>query len=176
MKKVKFIFSVVISVAVLAQVQAQKGQADVTAGPMVSIPFDKHVIPVIKTGIGLEATGEYLFSRKSGVLLQLGITSFKIEDNDYYEDKLKFFSVKLGYKYNLTTSGFFLNGLIGTDIEILYGENIGYASFTFGGGKRFSIKGGPFIDVGIDYINGDTEERFNIKAAIGLTKIKRQNN
>jgi hypothetical protein len=169
MKKVKFIFSVVISVAVLAQVQAQKGQADVTAGPMVSIP----VIPDIKTGIGLEATGEYLFSRKSGVLLQLGITSFKIEDYDYYEDKLKFFSVKMGYKYNLTKSGFFLNGLIGTDIEILYGENIGYASFTFGGGKRFSIKGGRFIDVGIDYINGDTEGRFNIKAAIGLTKIKR---
>lgn len=176
MKKVKYILGVVILVSAFAQSRAQKGQTSVTAGPLVSIPLNKYVIPVIKTGMGVEATGEYLFSRKSAVLLQLGITSFKIEDDDYYEDKLKFFSVKLGYKYNMTSSGFFLNGLIGTDIEILYGVNIGYASFTLGGGKRFSIKGGQFLDVGIDYINGDTEGRINLKAAIGLTKIKRQNN
>jgi hypothetical protein len=176
MKKVKYIISVVILVSAFGQSQAQKRHAGVTVGPMVSIPWNKYVIPVIKTGIGLEATGEYGFSKKSAVLLQLGITSFKIEDDDYYEDKLKFFSVKFGYKYNLTNCGFFLNGLIGTDIEILYGVNIGYASFTLGCGKRFSNKGGQFIDVGMDYINGDTQGRLNIKAAISLIKIKRQNN
>jgi hypothetical protein len=176
MKKEKNIFVVVLSMAVLGQSQALKGQTSVTAGPLVSIPLNKYVIPVIKTGMGVEATGEYLFSRKSAVLLQLGITSFKIEDDDYYEDKLKFFSVKLGYKYNLTTSGFYLYGLLGTDIEILYGVNIGYASFTLGGGKRFLVRGSQFIDVGVDYINGDTEGRLNIKAAIGLTKIKHENN
>jgi hypothetical protein len=72
--------------------------------------------------------------------------------------------LKGGYKYDISTSKFFINGLVGTDI---YSDGPA-VSFTLGGGKRFSIKDVYFIDAGIDFIGGDTEQRINIKVSFSI--------
>ena len=82
----------------------------------------------------------------------------------HYEESPSIISLKGGYKYDIGSSGFFVNGLVGTDIN----NGAPAPSLTLGGGKRFSVKDVYFIDAGIDLIAGDTQGRVNIKAAFSI--------
>jgi hypothetical protein len=72
-------------------------------------------------------------------------------------------TLKGGYRYRLTSSGFYANALLG--FEYAYKEV--YLPIAAGFGKRFLINGRRFIDAGIDLSSGFVS-RFNIKAVYSL--------
>ena len=158
----KGLISLLLLVSLFESVRAQKGYKSISAGPLISFPLQSHELAIYKTGIGLEITGQYYLASRSSLLLQIGYTSLGAKPGSYQEN-LKLISLKGGYKYDIGPSGFFVNGLVGTDIY-----NGPGASLTLGGGKRFSVKDVYFIDAGIDLIGGDTPERVNIKVAFGI--------
>jgi len=163
-KKLVFI---ILTTSLLEYAHAQKGDKSISIGPLVSFPLANHRIPNYKTGIGIEVTGQYNMSDKSSLLLQAGLSSFGAEQlTDYHEKSLTLISLKGGYKYDITSSGFFIAGLLGTDIEPA--DEFSSISFTIGAGKRFAVKNNYFIDAGIDFIGGDTENRVNIKVAFSV--------
>ena len=163
-----FTFLTVV-VSLCENVRAQKGDISLSLGPMISFPTASHTIPGYKIGAGIEATGQYYFASRSSLLFQIGFTSFGTKQvQNYYENNLKLISIKGGYRYDIGSSGFFLNALVGTDIEAE--DNFTTVSFTLGAGKRFLVKDFYFIDAGIDYIDGDTERRVNIKVAFGILR------
>ncbi len=163
----------ILVIGLFQNVEAQKGDKSISAGPLISFPLRGNVIPDVKTGIGIEATGQYNTSTKSALLLQAGLTSFPVQETmNRYNTRFTLLSLKGGYKYDMGSSGVFINGLVGTDIEAGFST----ISFTIGGGKRFYVKGGHFIDAGIDYIDGDTERRLNIKVAFSLLQRSKNNN
>lgn len=166
----KYAFAIVIVFTSLFKyARAQKGDLNISVGPMISFPTANHRIPGYKIGGGIEATGEYYLASRSAILLQAGRTSLgRKQVFNYYNKNLKLISLKGGYKYDIGSSGLFLNGLIGTDIEVE--DKFTSASFTLGAGKRFFVKDIYFIDAGIDYIDGDTERRINIKAAFSILR------
>src|SRR4051812_25182095 len=119
------IFSLLL-VTLFENVRAQKGYKSISAGALISFPVQSPEFPPYKTGIGLEITGQYHLASRSSLLLQIGLTSLGAK----YEESLTILSLKGGYKYDIGPSGFFINGLVGTDID-----NGWYPSFTLGGGK-----------------------------------------
>ena len=152
----KGLISLLLLVILFQSVRAQKGYSSISAGSLISFPLESHAY---KTGIGLEITGQYYLASRSSLLLQIGLTSLGAK----YGENLTIISLKGGYKYDIGPSGFFVNGLVGTDIY-----NGPGASFTLGGGKRFFVKDVYFIDAGIDLIGGDTQQRVNIKVAFSI--------
>jgi hypothetical protein len=165
----KRIIFIILFVGLSGGVWAQKGDKSISAGPFISFPTANHLIPDYTTGVGIEATGQYNTSNRSAVLLQAGLTSLRIKQAyNIYNNNLTIASLKGGYKYDISSSGFFINGLVGADIEPADGFST--ISFTLGAGKRFPFRGIYFIDAGIDYIDGDTERRLNIKAAFSLLR------
>ncbi len=162
-------------VSLSSSVHAQKGDKNISAGPLVSFPLETQQIPGYKTGVGVEVTGQYYLATKSSLLLQLGLTSLgRKETLNSYDKNLTLFSLKGGYRYDIGSSGFFINALLGADIET--GDAFASASFTVGGGKRFVVKDSYFIDAGIDYIDGDTESRLNIKVAFSIFQRSKTSN
>ena len=155
---IKGLTIIIIFVSLFEGIQAQKGDKSISAGPLISFPLENNKIPGFKTGLGIEATGQYNISNKSAMLLQAGLTSFgRKQVINNFEKGLLLISLKGGYKCNIGSSGFFINGLAGADIEVA--EGFSSISFTVGAGKRFAVKDIYIIDAGIDYIDADTERR-----------------
>ena len=133
------------------------------------LPNCKSYNPWLQNRCRYRATGQYYFASRSSLLFQIGFTSFGTKQvQNYYENNLKLISIKGGYRYDIGSSGFFLNALVGTDVEAE--DNFTTVSFTLGAGKRFLVKDFYFIDAGIDYIDGDTERRVNSKVAFGILR------
>ena len=156
-------------------VWAQKGETCIAAGPVISFPLKSYGYPsYLKTGAGLEVIGQHNFSNRSSFLADFGWAFYRVrpQTGGYEIDDRSIFSFKLGYKYTFDKSGVFLNGLAGADVEL----KESYISFTFGAGRRFPIKDIYFIDVGVDYIDGDTAPRINVKALFSVLRRNKQNN
>lgn len=166
----KTVIIVMIFISLLESVQAQKGEKSISLGPLISFPLDRYIYPrCLKSGVGLEAIGQYNFSNKSALLLQTILASYGIrrESINYCEvPRSSISSLKGGYRYQFANTGFFTNVLAGIDSY----DGFTSISFTFGAGKRFTVKNVYFIDTGIDYIDGDTESRVNIKATFSLLR------
>ena len=146
--------------------EAQKGEKSIAAGPLISFPVARDGISYLKIGVGLEAIGQYNFSKNSALLLKTTLASWRYTKAIIVETKrLTFLTVQGGYKYQFA-SGFFINGLVGYDIDLYDGFKT--ISFTLGAGKRFILKDEHFIDAGIDLVGGDADGRINIKAVYSV--------
>ena len=167
--------TIVITILFLCgAVRAQQGESSIAAGPVISFPLKSYgYSSYLKTGTGLELIGQHSFSNRSSFLSDMGWVFYRVRPQTvgYETDDRSIFSFKLGYKYTFGASGVFLNGLVGTDIE----QKESYISFTFGAGKRFLIKDAYFIDAGVDYIEGDTEPRLNIKVLFSVLRRNKEN-
>jgi hypothetical protein len=116
----------------------------------------------------LEALGQYNVSNNGALLLKstLASWSYKRYVTGFGTDRITFLTFQGGYRYQFGGSGFFINGLVGSDIEL--DDGFATISFTLGAGKRFPIKDIYFIDAGIDLVGGDAESRVNFKALFSL--------
>jgi len=167
--KCSFFILLFLCLCVIAQ--AQKGDKSLAAGPLLSFPAateSRSSISDLKPGIGLEVLGQYNFSHKSALLLKSTLASWKYKTslpaNRY--DRLNFLTLQVGYQYQVHPSGFFIQGLVGSDIDLQDGFKT--VSFGIGASKRFKVNDTRFIDVGIDLVGGDAESRVNIKALLCL--------
>ena len=118
------------------QLLAQKGQASLSVGPLVSFPVDQYA-NVTKTGYGAEVNGQYGVSPKSNLVIQAALLHYT---NDYAYAPYKLLHVKGGYRYQFGESGFYLNGLAGTELDL--SDGFATLAITMGGGKRFTFKNG----------------------------------
>jgi hypothetical protein len=174
-------FILLVAIAgLLSKVEAQKGEKSIAAGLLVALPENKNVINsdsrTWKIGVGLEGIGQYNFTQKSAALLQLQLTRFSGYDYGYFNypnvlsrvhTSATTLSVKAGYRYQFTPSGFYANVLAGVESYGLY------ATAALGVGKRFAVKDIYFFDTGIDYTGGFLR-RYNIKAVFSLLKRPKQ--
>jgi hypothetical protein len=163
---------VLLCIAFTGATQAQKGAVSIAAGPLISIPVafrEARVYTNLKPGAGIVAIGQYNVSDKSALLLQMGLAVYgnKYYFNYYGQRRISIFSLQGGYKYHLGSRGYFINGLAGFDSYSNYGSAI---CFGLGAGKQFIIKEAYFINGGVDYMFGDTDPRFNFKAAFSLCR------
>ncbi len=151
---------------------AQKGEKSIYAGLLLSFPTQKvlYTNGTLKTGFGLEVTGQSNISKNSALLLQTSLAGYgytKYVRGDI-DDRLVLFALKGGYRYQFGTTGIFLNGMAGVDIDIT--DFYAPLTTTIGVGKRFAMKGIYFIDAGIDYTESDNANRINIKAAFSILR------
>jgi hypothetical protein len=169
---IKRIFFLLLLSGLFEAALAQQGETSLTAGPLLSFPLgteSPNGKTNLKPGIGLEAMGQYNFSDRSGLLLKITLASWAYKDSArYYYDakRLTLFTTQGGYRYQFGESGFFINGLIGIDIDLH--ETVAMVSFTLGAGKRFMMEGDRFFDVGIDLTGADAQARVNIKVLFSL--------
>jgi hypothetical protein len=164
----KRVFFLLFLSGLLEAVQAQKGEKNIAAGPLISFPLGlESGTSDLKIGPGAEIIGQYNFSNRSALLLKTTLTSWAYKESisSYDVKRLSFLTFQGGYRYQFGASGFFIDGLVGVDIDLHDGYTTG--SFTLGAGKRF-IKEERFIDVGIDLVGADAEERVNIKVLFSL--------
>lgn len=175
---IRRILFILLLTGVLGSVQAQKGELSIGAGPLLSYPlgiespFDSDLNPTL----GLEGIGQYNFSVKSALLLKATLASwgYKKRLRSFYENnRLTLLSFQGGYRYQFGTSGFFINGLAGVDIDLK--DNFTSGDFSLGGGKRFSMKEDRFIDAGIDLIGADAQARVNIRVIFSLFRKLAEN-
>ena len=147
--------------------QGQKGEKSIAAGPLISFPLG---ISDLKTGLGLEAVGQYNFSDRSALLLKTTLASWGYKSSATIDGthRLTFLTLQGGYRYRFGNSGFYINTLVGTDIELA--DGFSSICFTLGGGKRFIVRDDYFIDAGLDLIGGDAQERINLKAVFSLLR------
>lgn len=169
---------IILVFAVLSgSVFAQKGAKSIAVGPLISFPLREYNSPSIyKIGAGFDAVGQYNFSNRSAILIQTGLTFCGIKKKyiDFYgNDGLALLPIRGGYRYQFGPSRFFIDGLIGTDIDLAY--EFSTISFSIGAGKRFIFKDIYFFDVGLDYIDGDTPVRVNIKALFSIWRRPKEN-
>jgi hypothetical protein len=166
------IIFILLLIALFGEAHAQKGETSIAAGPLLSFPLGDESAngkSDLKPGIGLEAMGQYNLSDRSALLLKVTFASWSYKDSlQYYYDRkrLTLFTPQAGYRYQFGQSGFFLNGLVGVDID--FHDAFVSGSFTFGGGKRFMMNESRFIDVGVDLIGADGPTRLNIKGLFSL--------
>jgi hypothetical protein len=166
----KTIFFLFLLSGVFEAAYAQKGEKAVAAGPLISFPLGlESRTSGFKIGVGAEIIGQYNVSNKSALLLKTGLTSWAYKESvsNYYAKRLSLLTLQGGYRYQFSTSGFFIDGLVGLDIDL--NDTYTSASFTLGASKRFTKKE-RFIDVGIDFVGADAEERVNIKVLFSLFK------
>ena len=168
--KVRTIFTLLLTGLFIAS-QAQKGDKSIAAGPLISFPVateSRTGQSDLKPGVGLEAIGQYNFSSRSALLLKITLASWGYKKGaiTYDTKRLTFLSLQGGYKFQFGNSGFFVNGLVGSDTELQDGFTT--ISFTLGAGKRFTVRDDRFIDAGIDLIGGDAEGRVNVKVIFSL--------
>lgn len=145
------------------QLLAQKGQASLSVGPLVSVPVARYS-NVSKIGYGAELNGQYGVSPKSSLVAQAAVLHYR---DDYANQPLELLNLKGGYRYQFGASGFYLNGLAGAELDLSDGFTT--IAFTLGGGKRFTFTNGRQLDVGLDYLTGDVwVDALNIKVALLL--------
>jgi len=148
--------------------QAQKGEKGIAVGPLISFPLGlESRSSDLRTSLGAEIIGQYNFSIRSALLLKTTLASWAYKErmSSYYAKRLSFLTFQGGYRYQFGESGFFIDGLVGVDIDLRDSYTTG--SFTIGTGKRFK-KEERFIDVGIDFVGADAEERLNFKVLFSL--------
>jgi len=153
---------------ITTQLLAQKGQASLSVGPLLSFPVAQYS-NVSKVGYGAELNGQYGISAKGDLAVRATVLHYT---DDYAYDPLKLLNLQGGYRYQFGASGFYLNGLAGTELDL----SNGFATIviTVGGGKRFTFNNGRQLDVGVDYLAGDIwVNALNLKAAILLFKKQR---
>jgi hypothetical protein len=165
----------VMVIGLLSKVEAQKGEKSIAAGVLVALPENKYSSSsdgrTWNMGVGLEGIGQYNFTQKSAALLQLQLNRFT--GYDYYVTEPNVFakvhtsamtlSLKAGYRYQFTPSGFYANVLAGVESGVFY------PTAALGVGKRFTVKDIYFLDTGIDYTGGFVR-RYNIKAVFSLLR------
>jgi hypothetical protein len=171
-------FFILLLIGVFGVAQAQKGQTSIAAGPLLSFPLKSETRTgknYLRTGLGLEGLGQYNFSEKSALLLKTTLASWAYKDSvitdsvltHYGNKRLILLTFQGGYRYQIGTSGFFINGLIGVDIDLH--NRFTTRSFTLGAGKRFLMKEDRFFDAGIDLLSGRyTKTRLNMKVVFSL--------
>jgi hypothetical protein len=143
---------------------AQKGERSIAVGLLYALPNKEDVYPQdISNGVGLEGIFQYNFTDKSAILFQLQ-TTFYTKYDAFGSDNLNLLSIKGGYRYRLTASGFYANVLGGVEQDTYASLNVAGA---LGVGKRFTISHAFFIDSGIDYVVADMS-RFNFKAVFSV--------
>ncbi len=153
--------------------EAQKGEKSIAGGLLLAFPENTNIIYMDNrtwnTGVGLEAIGQYNFTEKSAALLQLQLTRFT--GRAYYYPDTHFpaafmsLSLKGGYRYQFTASGFYTNVFAGVE-----SGNDGWSiPAALGFGKRFTVKDVYFLDAGIDYTGGYIR-RYNIKLVFSLLR------
>jgi len=164
-------------IVLCAKAEAQKGEKSLAAGLLVAVS-DNSITQYNRyeyswgTGVGVDITGQSNITDKSAVLLQLQLTRFKGSSgytsvlNDPIVTPI---SLKAGYRYQLTSSGFYANGLIGLE----YADHEAYFPAALGIGKRMVVKDRYFIDAGIDFAGGFVS-RFNIKAVFSLLRTTKK--
>jgi hypothetical protein len=130
---------------------AQKGNKSLAAGLLIAIPefAGYYQDKSWNNSVGVEGIGQYNFTQKSSALLQLQIIHFTGHYNSGSSEGPRFTSISLkgGYRYDFTRSGFYANFLLGVE---LYEMN---TPATLGIGKRFQINN-HFLDAGIEYTGG----------------------
>lgn len=159
----------------LAKAEAQKGEKSLAAGVLAAIS-DNNSTPYNgyeyswRTGAGLDVTGQCNITDKSSLLLQFQVTRFR-GSSSYTsllnEPVVTTISLKGGYSYQLTSSGFYLNVLIGLE----YANHETYLPAALGVGKRITVNDKYFVDAGIDFTGGFVS-RFNLKAIFSLLRSK----
>ncbi|HUP13863.1 MAG TPA: hypothetical protein VM187_16695, partial [Niastella sp.] len=171
----KTIFLLVVIAGLLSKAEAQKGEKSIAAGIVVALPESRNTIYEnghnYNIGVGLEGIGQYNFTQKSAALLQLQLNRFT--GYDYYVTGPNVFakvhtsamtlSLKAGYRYQFTPSGFYANVLAGVESGVFD------PTAALGVGKRFTVKDIYFLDTGIDYTGGFVR-RYNIKAVFSLLR------
>lgn len=154
--------------------QAQKGEISIAGGPLISIPIalGSWGSP-LKIGPGAEIIGQYNFSNRSAFVLKTTVTSWAYKEEVSANDAQRFslLSLQGGYRYQFGASGFFVDGLLGVDIDTQDDYNTGV--FTIGACKRFLKKKG-FIDVGIDIVGADADERINVKVLFSFFRWNKE--
>ena len=168
MKKRVLILATVIFAS--GALHAQKGEKSLSVGAFLSLPAYENSYPSVKTGQGIEVNGQYGFTPKSSVVAQVALLHYPIERPSYFQnDAYTFVTIKGGYRYQLSPSGFYIHGLAGAEIDV--SDSFTTIAFTLGGGKRFTFKNGRQLDVGLDLLEGDIAvSAVNIKAALLLFK------
>jgi hypothetical protein len=157
--------------ALNGKASAQKGKKSVAAGVLVavggnSITNNNRYEYAWGTGLGIEVMGQSTITDKSDLLLQLQLTRFRGSSpySSFFDDPVvTLISLKGGYRYRFTTSGFYANVLAGLE----YGFRRMYLPAAVGVGKRFAVKDKYFVDAGVDFTGGFIN-RFNIKAVFSL--------
>jgi hypothetical protein len=161
----------IILCGIVMKVKAQKGYQSVTGGLLVAVSDNSTTRYngyeySWGTGPGLDVTGQSNITDKSALLLQLQVTAFK--GSSTYTSLLKSpvlypVSLKVGYRYQFTASGFYANVLAGAENA----SGTWYLPAAVGMGKRIPLKEANFIDAGIDFTGGFVS-RFNIKVGFSL--------
>jgi hypothetical protein len=178
--KIKVIF-IILFVSAIGNLQAQKGEINISAGPLASFASYNYVQGhQTAVGVGLEAKGEYNFSNRSAVVVQTGSTFYGLKNHSDTAARhhRTMFSIAAGYKYRFGISGFFANVLVGIDKYSDYNNNSPYfgidaaevpTATMIGVGKRFHVKDNYFIEAGVDFISNSYEEtRVNLKVTCSL--------
>ena len=159
-------------------VQAQKGEKSITAGLLLSFPTQDvlYASGFLKTGFGLEATGQSNISQNSALLLQTGLVGYgyKPYTGSASGARLVLFSLKGGYRYQFGATGIFLNVLAGIDVDLT--DFAAPLSIPVGAGKRFKVKDVYFMDVSIDYVASEFFNRVNCKAVFSILRRPKPGN
>ena len=164
----KALILVVVFFFIFRIVCAQKGDISISVGPLVAFPEAGSGYTVLKTGIGLEGTGQYNFTDQSSILLQIQLTHITAR---YNNDNGANASIKGGYRYRLTQSGIYANILTGVEQDE---DAVFDIAGALGAGKRFTIKNGYWIDAGIDYVLANIS-RVNLKAVFSILRRPKKN-
>ncbi|HEV8081752.1 MAG TPA: hypothetical protein VGP55_01040 [Chitinophagaceae bacterium] len=187
----RIIIIIVMNIVGLFQAaQAQKKEKSISAGLFISFPSDRnHYFSSdnFYNTVGLEVSGQYNFTNKSAIVIQSQLSNYNTKAG---LEKFTLFSIKGGYRYQFTNSGFYVNilggiikesGNVDRQFRIDSGitQHVAKFSSTLGAGKRFIVKQSTFIDAGIESIADDGKKRINIKADISILrrpkiKINRQ--
>jgi hypothetical protein len=165
----KIIVLLVLFLNLLVTLHAQKGERSLAAGLLLAFPetYSRYRdFSNWKTSIGIEGIGQYNLSEKSALLLQLQVIRFAGRRyNGFTEFSMHELSTALkgGYRYQFDPSGFFINALVGYEL------NSGYTPVAVGAGKRFLLKNSRFLDAGIEYAGGYISS-YRLKAVFSLLR------
>jgi hypothetical protein len=144
----------IIASGLLGSLHAQKGEKSIAAGLLVAFPDRQSTYVDFtrwKTSIGIETIGQYAFSNKSALLLQL--QAVRLSGNHFngsveYPTHELSTALKGGYRLQFYPSSFFINALVGLEL------NRGNTTATLGLGNRFELTNNRFLDVGLEYTQG----------------------
>ncbi|OLY91796.1 hypothetical protein BUE76_07705 [Cnuella takakiae] len=165
---------IVVANGLIGTADAQKGDKSIAAGLLVGLPENDVIYEDNRDwdyGVGLEGVGQLNFTDRSAALLQIQLTRFSGYSYNFLDPNgptraptsALSLSLKAGYRYQFTKSGFFANLLAGVETNGLY------SSAALGIGKRITVKEIYFLDVGIDY-SGGFVRRYNIKAVFSIVR------
>jgi hypothetical protein len=167
----KTILVVLLVGSFFGKAAAQKGDKSLAAGLLIAItqPAGYYQDQSWNNSVGVEGIGKYNFTQKSSALLQLQIIRFTGHYNFGYSEEPRFTSISLkgGYRYDLTKSGFYANFLVGVEFDYPY------FPATLGIGKRFQIKN-HFLDAGVEYTGGFVPH-YSIGAVYSLAQKTKEN-